>query len=101
MLLQYHMDMILFYGYCDIIISSSYPLLSLLFAFWLEPQLIATLSDLFDAGTETTATTILWALVYMLQHPAIMRTVQEEIDTSVGRDRTLTIADKSTRTSIW
>ena len=59
-----------------------------------EPQLIASLSDLFGAGTETTANTTLWTIVFMLQHPDIMLKVQEEIDSQVGRDKTLSNADR-------
>jgi hypothetical protein len=32
----------------------------------IEQQLVASLADLFGAGTETTTTTILWALVFMI-----------------------------------
>lgn len=36
-----------------------------------EVNLIQTVSDLFVAGTETTATTLLWALLYMVIYPDI------------------------------
>lgn len=36
-----------------------------------ERNLIQTVADLFIAGTETTATTLLWALLYMVIYPDI------------------------------
>ncbi|OQV22860.1 Cytochrome P450 2J2 [Hypsibius exemplaris] len=57
-------------------------------------QLLASLSDLFAAGTETTSTTTLWAFVFFLENPEIMRKVQEEIDNNTGRERMLTNADR-------
>ena len=53
--------------------------------------------DLFAAGTETTSTTTLWAFVFMLENPDVMKKIQDEIDQNVGRDRTLTNADRSAR----
>ncbi|CAH1262210.1 CYP2U1 [Branchiostoma lanceolatum] len=41
-------------------------------------------SEFFDAGTETTATTLSWALLYLALNPAWQRKVQEELDTVVG-----------------
>ncbi|OCT83133.1 hypothetical protein XELAEV_18025672mg [Xenopus laevis] len=39
------------------------------------------------AGTETTTTTLRWALLYMLLYPEVQRKVQEEIDQIIGRNR--------------
>lgn len=50
--------------------------------------------DLFIAGTETTSTTLLWALVYLIQNPDIQKKVQAEIDRVIGRDRLPTMADR-------
>jgi 26-hydroxylase len=45
------------------------------------------IGDLFSAGMETIKTTLMWAVVFMLHHPDVMRNVQEELDQVVGRKR--------------
>ncbi|OWA51966.1 Cytochrome P450 2B19 [Hypsibius exemplaris] len=60
-----------------------------------EEQLLPSLLDLFGAGTETTSNTTLWAFVYMLANPEIMKKVQLEIDERVGRDRMLRSSDRN------
>uniref|UniRef100_A0A8C3UFH7 Cytochrome P450 n=1 Tax=Catharus ustulatus TaxID=91951 RepID=A0A8C3UFH7_CATUS len=49
-----------------------------------EVNLMQTLVDLFIAGTETTATTLMWALLYMVIYPEIQEKVQKELDAVVG-----------------
>ncbi|NXF15225.1 CP2J6 protein, partial [Rhodinocichla rosea] len=49
-----------------------------------EENLIQTAADLFVAGIETTATTLLWALLYMVIYPDIQEKVQKELDAVVG-----------------
>ncbi|NXX42216.1 CP2DE protein, partial [Tricholaema leucomelas] len=51
-------------------------------------------ADLFGAGSETTSTTLRWAVLYMLLHPEIQSKVQDEIDKVIGRDRQPTMADQ-------
>ncbi|KAM4710367.1 cytochrome P450 2J2-like [Discoglossus pictus] len=46
-----------------------------------ESNLIQMVIDLFTAGTETTATTLQWALLYMLCYPDIQVKIQKELDT--------------------
>ncbi|OWA50098.1 hypothetical protein BV898_14624 [Hypsibius exemplaris] len=46
------------------------------------------------SGTETTSMTTLWALVFMVEHPEVMRKVQEEIDSNVDREKVLTNAER-------
>lgn len=43
--------------------------------------------DLFLAGIDTTTTTILWGLLYMVTWPEIQRKVQHEMDHIIGRAR--------------
>ncbi|NWV20648.1 CP2DH protein, partial [Origma solitaria] len=51
--------------------------------------------DLFTAGSETTSTTLRWALLYMLLHPEIQSKVQAEIDKVIGRERAPTMEDQA------
>jgi cytochrome P450 len=55
---------------------------------------MASLLDLFVAGTETTSTTTLWAMVFMIENPDVLRKVQEEIDNNVGREKMLTNSER-------
>lgn len=58
-------------------------------------RLLYIVRDLFIAGTETSATTLQWAVIYMANNPAIQRRVQLEIDQVVGRQRPVGLADKA------
>ncbi|KAG1675950.1 Cytochrome P450 2C29 [Nymphon striatum] len=49
-----------------------------------ERQLKSLIVDLFVAGTETTSTTLRWAVVYILHHPEIQQKIHTEIDEIVG-----------------
>ncbi|XP_037454490.1 flavonoid 3',5'-hydroxylase 1-like [Triticum dicoccoides] len=53
----------------------------------------ALLNNLFTAGTDTSSSTIEWALAEMLANPAILRQAQAEMDGVVGRDRLLEESD--------
>jgi len=44
-----------------------------------------TLIDLFIAGSETTSTTLSWAILYMLLYPDVQKKVQQELDANFGR----------------
>ncbi|KAL8175410.1 UNVERIFIED_CONTAM: hypothetical protein K2H54_023709 [Gekko kuhli] len=44
-----------------------------------DDNLIASILDLVMAGTETTATTLQWAILLMMKYPSIQEKVQEEI----------------------
>ena len=45
-----------------------------------ENALLVTAMDLFSAGSETTATTLSWAVLYMILHPKIQEKIHKEID---------------------
>ena len=50
--------------------------------------------DLFIAGSETTSSTLQWALAYLVHHPEIQERAQKELDEVVGRARLPTLEDK-------
>nr|XP_021514931.1 cytochrome P450 2J6-like [Meriones unguiculatus] len=52
-----------------------------------EENLICSTLDLFFAGTETTSTTLRWALLFMTLNPDMQEKVQAEIDKVIGHDR--------------
>ncbi|XP_074492017.1 cytochrome P450 2J2-like [Sebastes fasciatus] len=56
--------------------------------------LLVCILDLIEAGTETTSTTLRWALLYMMHYPEIEEKVQAEIDRVIGQSRQPTIADR-------
>ena len=49
-----------------------------------QANLANTLYDLFLAGSETTSTTLTWALLFVACYPRVQRKVQEEMETVVG-----------------
>ncbi|MEE6517777.1 hypothetical protein FKM82_028237, partial [Ascaphus truei] len=59
-----------------------------------EINLLLITYELFGAGTETTSTTLRWALLFMLCYPGVQRKVQEEIDRVIGRARSPTMNDQ-------
>ncbi|NXJ49541.1 CP2J2 protein, partial [Spizaetus tyrannus] len=60
-----------------------------------EENLMACALDLLFAGTETTSTTIRWALLYMAMYPEIQARVQAEIDAVIGQVRQPALEDRS------
>ncbi|XP_066280169.1 cytochrome P450 2D3-like [Branchiostoma lanceolatum] len=59
-----------------------------------DHSLMYLLIDLFGAGTETTANTLRWGLLYLMTHPDVQMKVQAELDEVVGRDRPPAVSDK-------
>ncbi|MCI4390646.1 hypothetical protein PGIGA_G00125010 [Pangasianodon gigas] len=57
-------------------------------------NLIATVLNLFLAGTETTSTTLRYALMLLIKHPEIQDRMQKEIDNVIGRERSPSLEDK-------
>ncbi|EGV95174.1 cytochrome P450 2C26 isoform X3 [Cricetulus griseus] len=58
-------------------------------------NLAVIVNDLFGAGTETTSSTLRYALLLLMKYPQVTAKVQEEIDRVVGRDRSACMQDKS------
>ncbi|XP_035295683.1 cytochrome P450 2J3 isoform X1 [Cricetulus griseus] len=59
-----------------------------------EENLICSTLDLFFAGTETTSTTLRWALLCMALYPEVQEKVQAEIDRVIGQGRQPILADR-------
>ncbi|XP_018606053.2 cytochrome P450 2C20-like [Scleropages formosus] len=57
-------------------------------------NMVATVLGLFIAGTETTSTTLKYALMMLIKHPNIQEKVQLEIDEVIGRDRCPVMEDR-------
>ncbi|GAV01288.1 hypothetical protein RvY_12025 [Ramazzottius varieornatus] len=59
-----------------------------------DRQLLLSIVNLFGAGTETTSTTLSWAIIYLLENREVLMKLQKEIDGVLG-DRALpTMKDK-------
>ncbi|KAK2884280.1 hypothetical protein Q8A67_017917 [Cirrhinus molitorella] len=56
--------------------------------------LVISCLDMIEAGTETTATTLRWGLLFMIKYPEIQKKVQEEIDRAIGQSRQPCLADR-------
>ncbi|XP_029005206.1 cytochrome P450 2J2-like [Betta splendens] len=50
--------------------------------------------DMIEAGTETSATTLRWGIIFMMLYPEIQEKVQAEIDRVIGQSRQPTMADR-------
>ncbi|KAM7410258.1 hypothetical protein PAMA_001617 [Pampus argenteus] len=59
-----------------------------------ETNLAMCALDLFLAGTETTTTTLQWALVFLIKNPEIQEKVHAEIDRVIGKTRQPAMADR-------
>uniref|UniRef100_A0A0D6QTH2 Uncharacterized protein n=1 Tax=Araucaria cunninghamii TaxID=56994 RepID=A0A0D6QTH2_ARACU len=53
----------------------------------------ATAITMLNAGTETTAVTIEWALASLLQNPEILKKAHQELDAHIGRHRVIEESD--------
>lgn len=58
-------------------------------------HLAVTVFDFLVGGTETTSTTLRYALLLLLKYPQVTAKVQEEIDSVVGRHRSICMQDRS------
>ncbi|KAK2885258.1 hypothetical protein Q8A67_016095 [Cirrhinus molitorella] len=59
-----------------------------------EDNMVMTVSDLFLAGTDTTATTIRWGLIFLTQNPEVQERCHEEIVQVLGYDRLPSMDDR-------
>lgn len=45
-----------------------------------EPELVMVVNDLWGASSEASASTLQWAVLYMMKYPGIQTRVQAELD---------------------
>ncbi|RDX61345.1 Flavonoid 3'-monooxygenase, partial [Mucuna pruriens] len=58
-----------------------------------EPEIKAILGNMLIAGTDTSASTVEWAIAELIKNPRIMAKVQQELHIVVGQDRLVTELD--------
>lgn len=71
------------------IIRNFYP-----FLIFLDRQLTGVIKDLFEAGSETSSTTLSWIFLYLSTFPEVQKKLQEEIDRVVGNSRHCGLSDR-------
>ncbi|XP_013855193.1 cytochrome P450 17A2 [Austrofundulus limnaeus] len=59
-----------------------------------DDHVLMTVAETFGAGVETTSTTLLWILAYLLHHPEVQERVQKELDEHVGSERAVSVSDR-------
>ncbi|XP_072552351.1 cytochrome P450 2B4-like [Salminus brasiliensis] len=59
-----------------------------------EENMLRSTADLFAAGTETTANTLRWGLIYMMEHPDVQERCHKEIVQVLGFDRFPSMDDR-------
>ncbi|CAJ1048364.1 steroid 17-alpha-hydroxylase/17%2C20 lyase-like [Xyrichtys novacula] len=59
-----------------------------------DDHVLMIAAEAFGAGVETTSTTLLWILAYLLHHPEIQERLQKELDENVGGDRPVCMSDR-------
>ncbi|KAF5796888.1 putative flavonoid 3'-monooxygenase [Helianthus annuus] len=58
-----------------------------------DVEIKALLLNLFVAGTDTSSSTVEWAIAELIRHPQLLKQAQEEMDNIVGRERLVTESD--------
>nr|ATJ26448.1 flavonoid 3'-hydroxylase [Canarium album] len=58
-----------------------------------ETEVKALLLNMFTAGTDTSSSTVEWAIAELIRHPQMLAQVKHELDSVVGRDRLVTELD--------
>ncbi|CAL8383880.1 unnamed protein product [Arctogadus glacialis] len=59
-----------------------------------DDHVLMIAAETFGAGVETTSTTLLWILAYLVHHPQVQERVQKELDEVVGRGRGVCVSDR-------
>ncbi|GAU94638.1 hypothetical protein RvY_06372 [Ramazzottius varieornatus] len=58
-------------------------------------QLLYCIYNLFAAGSQSTAATLMWAMICYGQFPQVQQKIHAEIDAKIGRNRPITMAGRS------
>jgi len=58
-------------------------------------NLESVLLDIFEAGSETTSSTITWGVLYLLHHPEVQEKIHEELDVILGDSRIPSLQDEA------
>ncbi|XP_057950655.1 flavonoid 3'-monooxygenase [Malania oleifera] len=58
-----------------------------------DTEIKALLLNMFTAGTDTSSSTVEWAIAELIRHPNIMAQAQQELDSVVGRGRLVSDSD--------
>ncbi|XP_069760691.1 cytochrome P450 2K1-like isoform X2 [Narcine bancroftii] len=59
-----------------------------------DKNLVTSVTNLFSAGTDTSSSTLRWAILLMMKYPDIQRNVQREIDRVIGAERAPQMVDR-------
>lgn len=57
-------------------------------------QMRSLMGEMLSAGSETTATTILWIILYLVVHPDIQEKLQDDIDEILGKEQKPSLGDR-------
>ncbi|TSL61173.1 Steroid 17-alpha-hydroxylase/17,20 lyase [Bagarius yarrelli] len=60
-----------------------------------DDHILMTAAEAFGAGVETTSTTLLWALAFLLHHPEVQDRLHAELDECVGRNQHPSLSDRT------
>ena len=63
-------------------------------SWWRDHNLIMTMAEVFMAGLETTASTLCWALLYLIHNPGVQQMLHQELDQVIGPERLPELEDK-------
>ncbi|XP_055044674.2 cytochrome P450 17A2 isoform X1 [Misgurnus anguillicaudatus] len=60
-----------------------------------DDHVLMTAADAFGAGVETTSTTLLWTIAFLLHHPQVQERIHNELDEVLGKNRPPALSDRS------
>ena len=62
--------------------------------FFTDEHVILTMSEIFNAGLETTSSSVCWALLHLIHNPKIQDKLHQELDEVIGPNRLPELKDK-------